>query len=161
VRNSPNRAIAQSFLAVSSGSIGSVGLRWQGRSSRPCRPNQQRRHHKTGQTRAPRRPESGRPRQSVAVNLRPQIGVMVTQATHAKARSITHCCQMAGSRRMSVERKYDGEYCQIHIDLTKGNDPIRIFPKSGRDSTDDRIGLHGAIRDCLRLRLNDCRIALL
>jgi DNA ligase-4 len=37
-------------------------------------------------------------KQSVAVNLRPQIGVMVTQATHAKARSITHCCQMTGSR---------------------------------------------------------------
>jgi DNA ligase 4 len=85
-------------------------------------------------------------KQSIAVNLRPQIGVMVTQATHAKARGITHCCQMAGSRRMSVERKYDGEYCQIHIDLSKDNDPIRIFSKSGRDSTDDRIGLHGAQR---------------
>jgi DNA ligase-4 len=61
-------------------------------------------------------------KQSAAVNLRPKIGVMVTQATHAKARTITHCCQMAGSRRMSVERKYDGEYCQIHIDLSKDND---------------------------------------
>jgi DNA ligase-4 len=59
---------------------------------------------------------------------------------------------------MSVERKYDGEYCQIHIDLSKDNDPIRIFSKSGRDSTDDRIGLHGALRDSLRLGLNDCKI---
>jgi hypothetical protein len=31
---------------------------------------------------------------------------------------------------MSVERKYD---CQTHIDLSKDNDPIRIFSKSGRD----------------------------
>jgi DNA ligase 4 len=83
---------------------------------------------------------------------------MVTQATHAKARSITHCCQIAGSRRMSVERKYDGEYYQIYIDLSKDNDPIRIFSKSGRDSTDDRIGLHGALRDSLRLGLTDCKI---
>jgi DNA ligase 4 len=97
-------------------------------------------------------------KQSVAVNLRPQVRVMVTQATHAKARGITHCCQMAGSRRMSVERKYDGEYCQIHIDLSKDNNPIKIFSKSGRDSTDNRIELHGALRDSLRLGLNDCKI---
>jgi DNA ligase-4 len=45
-----------------------------------------------------------------------------------------------------VERKYDGEYCQIYIDLSKDNDPIRIFFKSGRDSTDNRIGLYGAQR---------------
>jgi hypothetical protein len=30
---------------------------------------------------------------------------------------------------MSVERKYDGEYCKIHINLSKDNDPIRIFPR--------------------------------
>ncbi|KAH8800802.1 hypothetical protein F5884DRAFT_626186, partial [Xylogone sp. PMI_703] len=43
--------------------------------------------------------------------------------------------------RMSVERKYDGEYCQIHIDLSKAN-YIQIFSKSGKDFTSDRRGLH-------------------
>jgi DNA ligase 4 len=59
---------------------------------------------------------------------------------------------------MSVERMYNGEYCEIHIDLGNGNDPIGNFSKSDRDSTDDRIGLHGALRDSLRLGLNDCKI---
>jgi DNA ligase 4 len=48
-----------------------------------------------------------------------QVGVMVPRPAHEKARSIKHCCQLAGLRRMSVERKYDGEDCQIHIDLNK------------------------------------------
>jgi len=47
-----------------------------------------------------------------------QVGIKVARPAHEKARSIEHCCQLAGPRRMSVERKYDGEYCQIHIDLT-------------------------------------------
>jgi len=37
------------------------------------------------------------------------------------------------------------EYCQIHIDLSKGRDWIKIFSKSGRDSTQDRVGIHGYI----------------
>ena len=70
-------------------------------------------------------------RQSVAASLRPRVGIVVTQVVRTKARSIKHCCQMAASRRMSVEHKYDGEYCQIHIELSKGKDSIRIFSKSG------------------------------
>ncbi|KAH8800850.1 hypothetical protein F5884DRAFT_838055 [Xylogone sp. PMI_703] len=82
--------------------------------------------------------------------LRPQVGVMIGRPIHEKARSIKHCCQLAGQRRMSVERKYDGEYCQIHIDLSKAN-YIQIFSKSGKDSTSDRRGLHHLLRDCLAL----------
>ena len=52
---------------------------------------------------------------------------------------------------MSVERKYDGEYCQIHIDLNKARDYIQIFSKSGKNSTNDRRGLHHVLRDCLGL----------
>jgi DNA ligase-4 len=47
----------------------------------------------------------------------PHIGVMITRPAHEKARGIKDCCQLAGWRRMSVERKYHGEYCQVHIDL--------------------------------------------
>ncbi|KAH8800812.1 hypothetical protein F5884DRAFT_890523 [Xylogone sp. PMI_703] len=82
--------------------------------------------------------------------LRPQVGVMIGRPIYEKARSIKHCCQLAGQRRMSVERKYDGEYCQIHIDLNKAN-YIKIFSKSGKDSTSDRRGLHPVLRDCLAL----------
>lgn len=50
---------------------------------------------------------------------------------------------MAAGRRMSMERKYDGEYCQIHIDISKKNDGwLKIFSKSGRDSTYDRMRVH-------------------
>ena len=91
-------------------------------------------------------------------DLKPQVGVMVTQTVYEKARSIKHCCQLAVHRRMSVERKYDGEYCQIHIDLNKARDCIRIFSKSGRDSTSDRIGLHRILRDSLELDNASCKI---
>ena len=83
---------------------------------------------------------------------------MITRPAHDKARSIKHCCQLARGRRLSVERKYNGEYCQVHIDLSKGRNYIKIFSKSGRDSTNDRTGLHGVLRDCLRLKSAECKI---
>jgi DNA ligase-4 len=97
-------------------------------------------------------------REGAVRKLTPQVGVMVTRPTHDKARSITHCCQLARGRRLSVERKYDGEYCQVHINLGKGMNCIKIFSKSGRDSTEDRIGLHGVLRDCLSLESAECKI---
>jgi DNA ligase 4 len=97
-------------------------------------------------------------RKSALRGLTPQIGVMITRPPHEKARSINHCGQLAGQRHMSVERKYDGEYCQVHVDLSKGKDCIKIFSKSGKNSTYDRIGLHGALRDSLGLEHDDCKI---
>ncbi|KAL1841446.1 hypothetical protein VTJ49DRAFT_7061 [Mycothermus thermophilus] len=44
--------------------------------------------------------------------------------------------------RVSCEDKLDGEYCQIHIDLSRGYNCIQIFSKSGKDSTQDRLALH-------------------
>jgi DNA ligase 4 len=90
-------------------------------------------------------------------DIKPQIGVMVAQPSRKKARSIQHCGQLAGAKRVSVERKYDGEYCQIHIDLQKKiGRTIRIFSKSGRDSIDDRIGLHNTINECLAIGTLQC-----
>jgi len=83
---------------------------------------------------------------------------MITRPKFEKARSIRHCCGLAGKRRLSVERKYDGEYCQVHINLSAGDDCIKIFSKSGRDSTSDRIGLHEALKASLRLGEVDCVI---
>ena len=40
-----------------------------------------------------------------------------------------------------VEVKYDGERLQIHYDKYSSQ-PIKIYSKSGRDSTKDRIAAH-------------------
>jgi len=64
---------------------------------------------------------------------------------------------MADGRYMSLQRKYDGEYCQIHVDLSRGENYIKIFAKSGKDATRDRIGVHGAIKKGLRIGESDCR----
>ncbi|KAH7124781.1 hypothetical protein EDB81DRAFT_847037 [Dactylonectria macrodidyma] len=93
-----------------------------------------------------------------SMELESQAGIMIVRTTCEKARSIRHYCQLAGPRRMSVERKYDGEYCQIHIDLNKSGADIKIFSKSGRDSTSDRIGIHRALRDSLGLYTAGCKI---
>jgi DNA ligase-4 len=90
--------------------------------------------------------------------LEPRVGIMTARPIYEKARSIRHCCQLAGHRRMSVERKYDGEYCQIHMNLSKSGACIKIFSKSGRDSTSDRIGLHRTLRDSLELDTSNCKI---
>lgn len=97
----------------------------------------------------------------LAGHLVPKLGVMIKRQEYYKARSIKHCCQMTDLKIMSVEQKYDGEYCQIHIDLSKKpSEHIQIFSKSGRDSTRDRRNLHLAIETSLNLktRSQPCKI---
>ncbi|OOG00063.1 hypothetical protein ASPCADRAFT_139198 [Aspergillus carbonarius ITEM 5010] len=91
--------------------------------------------------------------------LSPDVGVKIGRPDYYKARSIKHCCRMMGNRRMSIERKYDGEYCQIHIDLSKRLNPIQIFSKSGKDSTEDRAGIHQVVSDSLKLGMPGCKIS--
>lgn len=88
--------------------------------------------------------------------LKPQIGVKVGRQTWLKGRSIKHCLDM-GRGFMSVEEKLDGEYCQIHIDLSKGSNTIQIFSKSGKDSTQDKKQLHSAIETSLGLGTPSCK----
>lgn len=96
-------------------------------------------------------------RKQAAELLRPQIGVKVGRPSFHKARSLKDCLRTVGSKKWAIERKYDGEYCEIHIDLSKGPDCIQIFSKSGKDSTQDRQGVHGSIREALRLGTSKCR----
>ncbi|KAL8821358.1 MAG: hypothetical protein Q9191_007323 [Dirinaria sp. TL-2023a] len=91
-----------------------------------------------------------------AVGPQPCVGVKVGRTSFEKARSIKHAVNLIQSRKMSVERKYDGEYCQIHVDRTNMKQQIQIFSKSGKDSTLDRSGLHETLRECLRLDNDDC-----
>lgn len=74
--------------------------------------------------------------------IKPQLSVKVGRQQWHKARSMKHCLQMCKGR-MSVEAKVDGEYCQIHVDVSKGRRGVQIFSKSGKDSTEDRGGLVG------------------
>lgn len=80
-------------------------------------------------------------RRAILRCLRPVLGTKVGRPLWRKGRSIKHCLDM-GRGRMSVEKKVDGEYCQVHVDLSKGRQCIQIFSKSGKDSTDDRSRLH-------------------
>lgn len=89
----------------------------------------------------------------------PSIGIKVGRVEYLKGRSINHAIQMIRGRTMSVERKYDGEYCQVHIDLSKGEQCIQIFSKTGKDSTKDKVGLHKQIKDSLRLGQAECRFS--
>jgi DNA ligase 4 len=94
---------------------------------------------------------------NAAEHLRPKLNVKIGRAVFQKARSLKHCKTMAAGRYFSVQRKYDGEYCQIHIDLSREDDCIKIFAKSGKDATGDRVGAHNAIRKGLRVGEADCK----
>ncbi|PLB42238.1 ATP dependent DNA ligase domain protein [Aspergillus candidus] len=91
-------------------------------------------------------------------HLTPRMGVKIGRPEYYKARSIKHCCQMIGQRRISMERKYDGEYCQIHIDLST-HPSIQIFSKSGKDSTVDRSGIHDVLKEALRIGSSECKFS--
>ncbi|KAK4203840.1 hypothetical protein QBC40DRAFT_262139 [Triangularia verruculosa] len=96
-------------------------------------------------------------RNELAQYLKPTLGVKVGRQTWIKGRGIKHCLGMVHGR-ISCEEKLDGEYCQIHIDLSRGKNCIQIFSKSGKDSTADRFKLHDAIRESLRIGKPTCPI---
>ncbi|KND93668.1 DNA ligase 4 [Tolypocladium ophioglossoides CBS 100239] len=89
---------------------------------------------------------------TVLASVKPQLGVKVGRQNWFKARSMKHCVDI-GHGRMSVENKIDGEYCQIHVDAASNPPRIQIFSKSGKDSTEDKRGLRGAILKSLKLGL--------
>ncbi|KAM3510974.1 hypothetical protein MY11210_005373 [Beauveria gryllotalpidicola] len=91
----------------------------------------------------------------VLATVKPKLGVKVGRQQWLKGRSIKHCIDM-GSGRMSVETKMDGEYCQIHVDLSSSKNTVQIFSKSGKDSTEDRFKVIPAIERALRLRTSEC-----
>ena len=89
--------------------------------------------------------------------LPPKIGVKLGPPKWVKAKGgVKHAVSVIDGRTMSVERKHDGEYCQIHVDLSRGKNCVQIFSKSGKDSTTDRIGVHQPIKDGLRIGRDDC-----
>lgn len=95
-------------------------------------------------------------RLEAADKLRPVVGVKVGRPTFRKAWSFKHCFQMVGSHAWAAENKYDGEYCEIHVDLENAPQDIKIFSKNGKDATADRSALHSTIREALRIGLPTC-----
>ena len=105
-------------------------------------------------------PADARTQKSLAAQLiLPTCGVKIGRPVFLKAWSVKHTVELAHRRKMSLERKYDGEYCQIHIDVGNLGHEIQIFSKSGKDSTMDRRGVHGAIKECLRLGKDNCKFS--
>ncbi|GAB7330590.1 hypothetical protein MBLNU13_g02175t1 [Cladosporium sp. NU13] len=98
-------------------------------------------------------------RKQAAPLIKPQVGIKVGRPDFTKARSIDHCLKMLGEQQWVLERKYDGEYCEVHIDMSvPPSQWIKIFSKSGKDSTSDRSGIHKTLVRCLRLGRPECKI---
>ena len=99
-------------------------------------------------------------RQGARELLKPVVGTKISRPDFWKARSIDHCLKMLGEQQWVLERKYDGEYCEIHVDLTRSekvSECITIFSKSGKDSTVDRKGIHQVLINSLQLGQPTCR----
>ncbi|CBY00274.1 hypothetical protein LEMA_P014040.1 [Plenodomus lingam JN3] len=85
------------------------------------------------------------------------VGIKVGRPTFHKAWSFNNCIKLVGNRAWAAEVKYDGEYCEIHIDLENVSNKIKIFSKNGKDATADRRALHSPILEALRICQPDCR----
>ncbi|EJU01771.1 DNA ligase/mRNA capping enzyme [Dacryopinax primogenitus] len=81
----------------------------------------------------------------------PMVGVPVEIAKCVQGHSYSYALsRLVGSERVYAETKYDGERMQIHVDFSQpASSQIRIFSKSKRDSTQDRIATHSIIRASL------------
>jgi DNA ligase-4 len=91
-----------------------------------------------------------------AQKLRVVVGVKVGRPVFHKAWSFKNCFQLVGKRAWAAEVKYDGEYCEIHVDIDNAPNEIRIYSKNGKDATADRAPLLERIRSALRIGREDC-----
>ncbi|ESK96426.1 atp dependent dna ligase domain protein [Moniliophthora roreri MCA 2997] len=83
---------------------------------------------------------------------KPSFGVQIAVPKSQKGRSIKNVLShFEGSEVVWAETKYDGERAQIHVQITNGVPRVKIFSKSKRDSTLDRIAVHPIILECLSL----------
>ncbi|KAK9474085.1 uncharacterized protein V1510DRAFT_441790 [Dipodascopsis tothii] len=82
--------------------------------------------------------------------LEPTPGVQIKPPSCYKARTFADVLAVCPPPAWA-EVKYDGERMQIHVERRPGSsDPVvRIFSKSGRDSTVDRAGIHRPVLTAL------------
>ncbi|KAI0630766.1 hypothetical protein C8Q77DRAFT_1135097 [Trametes polyzona] len=83
----------------------------------------------------------------------PTVGVPIQIPKCVKGQGPAHSLKaLKRADKVWVETKYDGERAQIHVWFDDDGVPhIRIFSKSGRDSTLDRAGVHTVIYNALRI----------
>jgi DNA ligase-4 len=93
-----------------------------------------------------------------AQKLHAVVGIKAGRPTFHKAWSFKNCFQLVAKRAWAAEVKYDGEYCEIHVDLDNAPNVIKIFSKNGKDATADREPLHATIRKALRIGRSDCLV---
>ncbi|KAL5427508.1 hypothetical protein PMIN04_001274 [Paraphaeosphaeria minitans] len=98
----------------------------------------------------------GNMRLEAARLLKVAVGVKVARPPFYKAWSFNHCYQLVGKQAWAAEVKYDGEYCEIHVNLEASENDIQIFSKNGKDATKDREALHNTIRNALRIGEPNC-----
>ncbi|BGP40014.1 hypothetical protein JCM10450v2_003994 [Rhodotorula kratochvilovae] len=90
----------------------------------------------------------------------PRIGLPIKVPKTEKPGSCSRATRYLEGQ-VAVETKYDGERLQIHIDMSRPpQEQIRIFSKSGRDSTETRHLLIPIIRASLDLPLDPLSRAL-
>jgi DNA ligase-4 len=81
----------------------------------------------------------------------PKLGTFISTMECLQAKSISHVYHHTLEEKSTAfyaEPKYDGERMQIHFDID-GKQPIVIYSKSGRNSTEDRIRAHDIIYQSL------------
>lgn len=85
-------------------------------------------------------------------HLQPRLGVCLGVMQCARGKGVSDVPLRLGDRVLFVETKYDGERLQIHVDRSKNlcQPEIKIFSKSGRDSTLPRQGCHAQILSSLK-----------
>ncbi|KAH7135362.1 hypothetical protein B0J11DRAFT_157876 [Dendryphion nanum] len=95
-------------------------------------------------------------RVEAAEKLKAVVGIKIGRPTYHKAWSFKHLLQLTEHRVWAAEVKYDGEYCEIHVDMEKELNDLLIFSKNGKDATTDRRALHDPIRTALRIGEPEC-----
>lgn len=96
------------------------------------------------------------------ISLQPRADILIGLPRFEKARSIAHGHRLMQNQKVSVERKYDGGYCQVHVWREGGSrlSDVKIFSKNGRDSTLDRASVLPTVRQCLGLDATRCKLRL-
>ena len=99
-------------------------------------------------------------KRALSTYCKPKIGIRISSMESIQSKSIAHAYDYLFNSFQDVsfltEIKYDGERMQIHVDISNINEPIKIFSKSGRDSTKDRIDSHPIIIESLCKSVRNC-----
>ncbi len=92
----------------------------------------------------------------------PQIGTNIGIMACGRAQGLQQVIERMNGATCFIEQKYDGERMQVHISK-EWPEMIRIYSKSGRNSTQDRFRCHEQLLKALKFRgpLNDIRSVII